>query len=220
MNWTGSYWTATFPVSGFSQFFMHAANPGNVPLPVSLVGFDGRANDKENYLSWETSSEMNNAYFEVEYSRDALGFEAIGRVETKAENGNSQQSLFYNFTHKQVAVGHNYYRLKQVDIDGKTSAYSQVIDIQRSGMGTGTCALYPNPSRGEMTLLLETEAEQVSVMIYDMSGRLVRTYEKTVTPGKQQLSYNESNLADGIYTVHVQTNTERLGIFRWEKRSN
>ena len=215
MNWNGSYWAASFPVSGFSQFFMHAANPGNVPLPVEWVRFNGSAQATGNALVWETATEINNAFFDVEYGVDGIRFERLAQVKTKAEQGNSVMPLVYNYTHEQVRLGHHYYRLKQVDIDGKAS-YSNTIDVQRNGVGT--CALYPNPSAGEFNLMFNAGYSSLQVKVYDMSGRLVRSYQKNVEQGQTHMRMQEESLADGLYTVQVIADEERLGVFRWEKR--
>ncbi|MGI9192336.1 MAG: T9SS type A sorting domain-containing protein [Chitinophagaceae bacterium] len=217
MNWTGSYWTATFPVSGFSQFFMHSANPGNVPLPVELIGFSGTAQATANALVWETATEINNAYFNVEYSKDGIQFETLSTVKSRAEHGNSVMPLVYNYVHTTANLGHNYYRLKQVDIDGRSS-YSKTIDVQRRGAGMNTCTLYPNPSAGAFNIMFNTPVEQVQLMVYDMSGRLVRSYTKTMEQGASSLACNAVDLADGLYTIQVMAGDERFGIFRWEKR--
>lgn len=215
MNWTGSYWAATFPVSGFSQFFMHAANPGNVPLPVEWVRFNGTAQATGNALVWETATEINNAYFEVEYGVDGIRFEPLAQVKTQAEQGNSVMPLVYNYMHEQVRLGHHYYRLKQVDIDGKVS-YSNTIAIQRKGVGT--CVLYPNPSTGEFNLMFKAGYSRLQVNVFDMSGRLIRSYNKTLAEGQTNWRVHEETLADGVYTVQVIADEDRLGIFRWEKR--
>ena len=215
VNWTGSYWALTFPVTGFSQFFVHAANPGNVPLPVEWLRFNGTALANGNALVWETATEINNAYFDLEYGTDGIRFEPLARVETKAEQGNSVMPLVYEYMHQQVRTGHNYYRLKQVDIDGKKS-YSNTIDVQRRVLGTW--ALYPNPSTGEFNLMFNGGYSKIQVQVFDMSGRLVRTYNRELVQGQTSLGFKEEAMADGIYTVQVIADDERVGVFRWEKR--
>lgn len=214
-NWTGTYWALTFPVTGFSQFFVHAANPGNVPLPVEWVRFNGTAQTIGNALVWETATEINNAYFDVEYSVDGIRFEFLAHVKTKAEQGNSVMPLGYNYLHESLRLGHNYYRLKQVDIDGNVS-YSNTIDVQRRGMGT--LAIYPNPSTGEFSLMFNAGYRRMQVNMFDMSGRLVRSYNQELAQGQTSLGFDEEAMADGIYTVQVIADEERVGVFRWEKR--
>jgi hypothetical protein len=115
------YWEVLVSTPGFSQFYAHAQNPNNVPLPAMVREFSGYKYQGTHRLTWQTSSEYNNAYFSVEYSKDAQQFSELGRVATQAVNGNSQEVLGYMYIHNTPSVGHNYYRLRQTDIDGKSS---------------------------------------------------------------------------------------------------
>jgi hypothetical protein len=216
VNWTGSYWALTFPVTGFSQFFVHAVNPGNVPLPVSLTRFEGLAKQQTNLISWETSMEMNNRHFELEYSSMGSVFTPLAKVATMAENGQSTTPLVYSFEHTKPAVGHNYYRLTQVDIDGQMQRISEVIDVQRRGTDQ-VCILYPNPGTNQFSVQWEAQNEQVRILMYDVSGRLVYSKEQRVTPGRQTINTQVHDVADGLYTIQVIDGEERVGIFRWKK---
>lgn len=104
------------------------ANPGNqgvtigdlfweaAPLPVRLVSFRGAVRKNQIVLSWETAFEENSERFEIERSPDALGFERIGQ---QVAAGTSQSRQVYTFTDNAPAFGVNYYRLRQVDVDGQ-----------------------------------------------------------------------------------------------------
>jgi hypothetical protein len=216
VNWTGSYWTLTFPVTGFSQFFVHAANPGNVPLPVSLTRFEGFAKQHTNELIWETAMEMNNHHFELEYSSAGTVYTPLAKVGTLAENGQSATALVYAYNHTTPTVGHNYYRLTQVDIDGQKQVVSEVIDVQRRGIDQ-VCILYPNPGMGQFTVQWEAQHEQATILMYDVSGRLVYSTQQQVSPGRQTIQTNVPEVADGLYTIQVMDGEERVGIFRWKK---
>jgi len=96
------------------------------PLPVQLVNFDGTNQGKYNNLNWKTFSEINNSHFEIERSVDAVDWFYAGTV---LGNGNSliEKNYEYNdyeFTKDVI----NYYRLKQVDYDGKYD-YSNIISL-------------------------------------------------------------------------------------------
>jgi hypothetical protein len=70
-------YTASFS-SGFSGFGIGA---GNGPLPVELLSFAGKNIDpKTNHLTWETATEINSDYFQIERSTDADHFEKIGQI--------------------------------------------------------------------------------------------------------------------------------------------
>ena len=96
------------------------------PLPVTFLSFNAKKlTETAAVLNWKTSQEQNSSYFQVERSNDALHYFNIGRV---AASGNSTTAIDYYFTDTKPAAGINYYRLKQVDIDGKFE-YSNTIKI-------------------------------------------------------------------------------------------
>ncbi|MBN2747771.1 MAG: T9SS type A sorting domain-containing protein, partial [Bacteroidales bacterium] len=103
------------------------ASDGGGLLPVIYTAFNGEIEDGIAKLKWVTSSEINNNYFSVEHSVDNLNFSEVGRVEGF---GMSNIPVSYSFEHEDCKTGINYYRLKQVDYDGKF-AYSQVVGLQK-----------------------------------------------------------------------------------------
>ncbi|MGB3616831.1 MAG: LamG domain-containing protein, partial [Catalinimonas sp.] len=84
-------------------------------LPIELTDFSAEVSGDAVVLTWETATEINNAYFTVERSTDGQHFEAVGQV-TGA--GNSGQSLSYTWQDVAPPAGRLYYRLKQTDFDG------------------------------------------------------------------------------------------------------
>ncbi|MBK7807576.1 MAG: hypothetical protein IPJ51_14975 [Saprospiraceae bacterium] len=98
------------------------------PLPVNLTRFDGRWNKvlDINELTWETASEINSDYFDVQRSFKGSEFESVGKV-TAA--GNSNRITSYAFNDNEIRLNGVYsYRLRQVDFDG-TETYSNIVDI-------------------------------------------------------------------------------------------
>ena len=89
-----------------------------------MVSFEGNVINDVNVLEWETASENNSDYFDVEWSMDGEIWRTIGDVKA---SGNSTESINYNFTHHNYQKGFNYYRLVQVDIDGKSEIYGPVV---------------------------------------------------------------------------------------------
>lgn len=134
---------ATF-TGGFSGF---GIVPANTILPVHWISFEGRMARGNAELAWKTAMEQDNNYFEVEMGRNANQFSSIGRV-TGA--GTTHQANSYFFTHVKPLAGINYYRIRQVDKDGKSSL-SQVIGL-RSAASTEAPKLYPNPARNQVML--------------------------------------------------------------------
>lgn len=168
------------------------------PLPVQLVGLVGQAGPGGVALSWQTASELRNAYFEVQRSADGDAFEALGRV---AGAGTSAQARHYQFRDAApLALG--YYRLRQVDADG-TSSFSPVVAVRASE--PATLQAYPSPAAATLTLSCPGGS---SLDLYDQQGRLLRR----LAAGPQQLDV--STLPAGLYVLHEASTGQRL---RFEK---
>jgi hypothetical protein len=89
----------------------------SAPLPISLIAFEGKRFEQSVILNWKSTNETNFSHFEVEKSINATEFGVIGKV-----FDSSELKGFYNFTDLNPKVGSvNYYRLRMVDIDGKTT---------------------------------------------------------------------------------------------------
>ena len=96
-----------------------------ISLPIELLYFKGVPSERHNHLTWSTASEHNNHYFEIEKTLDGIEFNTINRING---SGNSQTKIDYKFDDYNIDNNINYYRLKQVDFDGKFQ-YSDVISI-------------------------------------------------------------------------------------------
>jgi hypothetical protein len=203
VNWnaTNGYWEVQVNTPAFSQFYAHAQNPNNVPLPAQVSHFSGYKQGSSDRLVWTTQSEYNNAYFSLEYSQDGQNFIKLAEVATQAMNGNSQEVLAYGYTHNNPQVGHNYYRLGQTDIDGSKNWLGKVLDIYRSA-GGNTISIYPNPTQGDLQVSInEVEAASYKLVLRDMSGRIISTVSAQTTRGANAISMNLSEVAQGIYSL-------------------
>ena len=98
------------------------------PLPVNLVDFKGRKEGNINQLTWKTASETNNDYFVLEHSVDGKKWETIQETDGA---GNSTEENNYSFDHNRFPKKINYYRLTQVDYDGKREEFN-IISIDNS----------------------------------------------------------------------------------------
>ncbi len=134
---------ATFN-GGFSGF---GVIRNNNLLPVTWLEFTGKMDADNASLSWSTAAEINNSHFEVETGRSGNDFTPIGRVESQgATNGNRN----YAFTHYKPLPGLNFYRIRQMDIDGKSS-FSSVIGLKKE-LSQKAPGVYPNPATNALSL--------------------------------------------------------------------
>lgn len=109
--------------AGANCFYGISVN-NSVPLPVELTIFEGeKLNDRLNALRWITLSEKNNDYFIVEHSLDGKTWNEVSHVEGE---GNSSTPIEYSVVHLFTPERINYYRLKQVDFDGKSETFDVI----------------------------------------------------------------------------------------------
>jgi len=137
-----------------------------VTLPVELTDFTATKMDDESLLNWKTVSEINNAQFDVERSVDGIHFEKIGEV---AGAGSSSSTIAYDFIDANPSKGINYYRLNQLDFDGR-STLSEIRQLEFGAQST-RINIYPNPVVDVVNI--ETSEQGASLQVYDMLGKLV-----------------------------------------------
>ena len=176
-------------------------------LPVELIVFDGRKTDDfVNYLFWNTASEYNSNYFSLEHSLDIENFSEIYRTSAA---GNSNQVRNYNYLHENVPQGINYYRLKQVDLDGSFT-YSEIVQIVNKNEQY-TAAVYPNPATDNITILINNPQGNSQITIFDAIGQLM--HNELVNEQKNVLlDVNISHFANGMYFIAISDNRNKITI--------
>jgi len=138
-------------------------------LPVTLVNFNGSRDGATITLTWTTDIESNNTGFDVQRSNANGIFETVGFVATKAPGGNSAMPINYQYKETNTASGNTYYRLSQVDKDGKRTV-SPVKGI-RGMQDNARMTVYPNPAQsGNMNVLFGSSAIR-NIVITDLSGK-------------------------------------------------
>ena len=176
----------------------------NSPLPVTFVSFSGLKDGAKNILQWSTTTELNNAFFSLERSLDGTNFSELTTINSKAVNGNSNTVLNYEFTDVKPIIGNNYYRLKQVDKDGKFS-YSQIVLLKGSKLnGVSVSAVYPNPAKDKVSIVFNAElATKVNIAIVDVAGKIVQQKQATLNNGQTSYISDISTLRAGNYIIKV-----------------
>ena len=136
-------------------------------LPVELVSFICEELDSKILLTWHTASETQNDYFLVQHSTDGISFRELARI---PGSGNSQMENHYEYPHEIPSPGTNYYRLKQVDFDGRFE-YSHIVSLKMHA--EEGIQVYPNPFSGEFQIDINSEQDELPARIYDAAGRSV-----------------------------------------------
>jgi len=169
------------------------------PLPVQLTKFTTVAVGADAVLSWETAQEVNNARFEIERSLNGTAFTTIGRLAGKGTTTLPSTYRYLDAGASARTADALYYRLRQVDYDGKAS-FSPVQAV-RFRTASASVVLYPNPTTGKATLDLRSlPAGDYTVQVFEATGRLV--HQATYQPGQPALPLQA--LAAGTYFVKVQ----------------
>ena len=181
-------------INSFSDFAV-GISPNALPivLSVNLTHFDAKADGNRVLLNWKTASEVTNSHFEVEKSLDGSIFNSIANV-TGAGTTDAQSD--YSATDLFPANGINYYRLKQVDKDGKFN-YSKVLAVQ-FGLAINAVSTYPNPAKD--VLNFTTNDFPISIQVRNTVGNSV--YQTKIFNGGLVLPAVINN---GIYLVEVTT---------------
>lgn len=169
-------------------------------LPVELMYFTGTKAADHNLLAWATATEDNAAFYDVQRSKDGVNFQSIGRVNAV---GNALYTNTYNYKDEQPLSGISYYRLKMVDTDEST-AYSNIISLERAIKGTELVQLFPNPTQSSLNYELEAQdATEVTVKIMDNYGRILHNELVQLGKGRSMQSLDVSQLTNGLYYIQI-----------------
>ncbi len=170
----------------------------NAPLPVELTAFAARRKDAAIALRWTTATELNNYGFEVERAERKDGeFVMIGFVEGV---GTSSTPQVYAFTDDAPGQGNRYYRLRQVDRDGKSS-YSPVVEVHAEEAPM-RISNYPNPFNPTTTITFTAAADGHAMLrVYDAVGREVaQLHDAAVRAGESvSVPFEAGELPGGTY---------------------
>lgn len=181
-------------------------NPCSAPLPATLIRFFGKFNKSHTVdLLWETSSENNVAYYEIEKSNGNGNFIKIGQI---ASQGNSNKNQNYFSVDANPYNGINYYRLKILDIDGQFT-YSNVINLSINNGKSTMASLYPNPAKDKIYLDFSMlKAENTQLEIVDVVGKKITVIPILLQKGFNTVPVPIGNLSKGNYYLKVKLGNE------------
>ncbi|MDP4844611.1 MAG: T9SS type A sorting domain-containing protein [Salibacteraceae bacterium] len=187
------------------RFTLGTADTNQTPLPIELLSFNAEVNAENGVeLYWITASEVNNDYFLVESSYDALNWETIGIVDGA---GNSNTETSYSFLDSRLHQQTIYYRLKQHDFDSKHS-YSNVVTVLNNQKRQVTC--YPNPTSDKINLMLD-QVKNSDIQIFNLLGENV-TQQAIIDDEKANtIVIDLSALESGMYLIKSKNEQFTVG---------
>jgi hypothetical protein len=173
----------------------------STPLPVHFSAFDAYADNCNVQLNWSTAMEINNDYFTVERSLDGRAFTGIATVQSM---GNSAEKQDYSYTDEHPKSGLNYYRVRQVDQDGKYTATS-IRQAYVHCNGDDAIKVFPTVSNNSVQVVLPSGYEGATVELLTTLGQVVK-----VPIEGSNLSYriHLNQLASAMYMVRIRKGTE------------
>jgi hypothetical protein len=176
-----------------------------MPVPVELTSFTASANSVGVILNWTTATEINNHGFEVERSQDSESFYRIGFVQGVGTTTENQSYSFIDDI-EYSGVKTYYYRLRQVDLDGR-SQYSDVVnvdfDIPKDFVLSQN---YPNPFNPttKITYALPSQSP-VLIKVYDLTGQEVITLvDEVKEAGTYEINFDALNFSSGVYIYQMR----------------
>lgn len=169
----------------------------SIPLPLTWLSFTATDHNNHVSLSWETSNEVNNTYFEVERSMDARIFTPIGEISSLNRNANN---VYYFDDYDVLDQPALYYRIKQVDADGKYT-YSAIQKILRHS--TSEIYMYPNPATTHLAFYNPSN-ETLQVSVYSLAGQLLL---QTTMNSSDKLNINSLCVGNYILKYTNQTSS-------------
>ncbi|MEO7483224.1 MAG: T9SS type A sorting domain-containing protein, partial [Ferruginibacter sp.] len=173
----------------------------NSVVPVTWGNFTAEKNGKAVLLKWNTLQEQNASQYIVERSGNGISFITIGSL-TAA--GNSNVNVSYSFNDAAPLQGINFFRLKQVDIDGKY-IYSDIRQINFINPGQ-VISISPNPAKDFIQLKIYSEGGMTggiaTIHIYSSAMQLVQTI-KVTQADRSNLTIPVKNFPPGIYFLQL-----------------
>ncbi|HVB03587.1 MAG TPA: T9SS type A sorting domain-containing protein [Chitinophagaceae bacterium] len=166
-------------------------------VPVTLVSFTGETVKGTSVLHWETSAELNNEYFAIQRSADAVNFTQIGEVPGHGTSNIDNEYVFTDNTPQLKGV--NYYRLGQTDYDGRVS-FSKIIALSFD-QGPSHWQLYPDPTEGILHVGMPNNEDRVQVEVLDGGGRLL--FSKQYNNPGNRLDLDTRSLEPGNYFLKI-----------------
>ncbi|MDQ6812256.1 MAG: T9SS type A sorting domain-containing protein [Bacteroidota bacterium] len=175
-------------------------------LPVTLINFDAKPKGGEVQVTWATVNEFNNSRFIVERSDDAFSFSSIGSVPAQ---GNSNGQSNYNFTDKLPLSGTSYYRLRQVDIDGKYT-FSNTVAVNLDINTSASLKIYPNPVTKFVRLSLNSTSTTYEGKVTSATGLVQISVKGDINQVNKQINDRLAGLSKGVYIITLASSNDKF----------
>jgi len=177
-------------------------------LPIEIESFTGTDSDCTTELVWTTASETDNSHFVIQKYVDDRWRNISPNI---AGAGTSSEPHIYGFIDNAVSEVFNYYRIMQVDLDGKVSFSDQIFvksSCYSDEISLGITELFPNPIFNQDLMYIKFYTErndsEANILVTDALGRTVKNIQVSLNEGANKLSFEAQDLSSGTYFVQVR----------------
>jgi hypothetical protein len=174
-------------------------------LPVHLLDFNARKQDKNAIVNWSvTGEDFNTNYYELERSVDGIHFNSFAKINSRRQPGIQH----YEYTDPNISTFNTknvYYRLKQFDFDGRNivSGIRYIrLDVDAAGI-----QVFPNPVKEGFYVsipMADPGNKKVKLNLIAADGRIVGVRE---IAARQATNYyfniGDKLLAAGQYNLQI-----------------
>jgi fibronectin-binding autotransporter adhesin len=200
---TGSYTQGTVTATNITNFspFTLASIDINSPLPVTWISFKGQVVGSNAELVWRVGDEKNNQYFEVERSTNGIDFHPIGKVNSHGNQATIQEYVFTDVGI--IPLQRFYYRIRQVDWDGKSDVSNVIMLIQTKESDGERWAVYPNPLNSNDNIIIKDlvgrSDDTIEAQISNTTGKIIFSGKGDVQTLSNLIS--QLDIAPGVYLL-------------------
>jgi hypothetical protein len=183
--------------------------PAATVAPVNFLSFAANKVNDNADLRWEVANQTNlTSHFNVERSTDGVNFKGIQEIAANTQNGAASYTMLDENISK-LNVNLIYYRIKQVDTDGKF-VYSDVKYVKVGNKG-GLISANPNPVKDITNLRIEVlENQNATLQLLDANGKQILTESLKLNKGLNTKQFDMSPLAAGVYVIRVVTENDEV----------
>lgn len=208
---------ASVSTPSFGNEIWVANVPAEGPLPVELLEFKGSLVNNDGFLQWKTENEVNTSVFIIERSTDANNYSQIGTVLASNTNGIHNYTLTDpNINSLGMTVV--YYRLRQVDIDGKFK-YSGIVTLFIENKNITAIRLYPNPVSSHLNLTITSyQAQKLQWRFTDNVGRIIKAGTYSISQGINLISEDIGFVSSGIYYMQLFNGSDLKEVIKVMKK--
>ncbi|WAC39491.1 T9SS type A sorting domain-containing protein [Pedobacter sp. SL55] len=180
-------------ISEFSPNQIRKITPAT--LPVTLISYTAQVEDNYTLLKWRTESEQNNKQFIIYRSGDDKDFKELKRMDVVLNSSNIKN---YSYTDKTPLNGNNYYKLVQLDADGKVNELG--VRVIAFNLNTESVKLYPNPTANK-AIVTFMASKYLTASISDINGRILQT--QNLAAQQTEVEIDLSSFPKGLYFVKL-----------------